>query len=41
MDIQKMAVAGTLESSDAMVTVEPCTDGIHLEITSRDRKSVV
>lgn len=34
MDIQKMAVAGTLESSDAMITVEPCTDGIHLEITS-------
>lgn len=34
MDIQKIAVAGTLESSDAMVTVEPSTDGIQLDITS-------
>ena len=34
MEILKSAVAGTLESSDAMVTVEPGTDGITLEISS-------
>lgn len=33
MQILKNAMAGTLESSDAMVTVEPGT-GIELEITS-------
>ncbi len=33
MEIRKSAVAGTLESSDAMVTVEPGA-GIELNITS-------
>lgn len=34
MKIEKSAVAGTLESSDAQVTVEPGENGIELEITS-------
>ena len=34
MDILNCAVAGTLESSDAMVTVEPNESGIKLEISS-------
>lgn len=34
MEIQKPAVAGTLESSDCMVTVEPAEDGITLELES-------
>ena len=34
MQIEKNAVAGTLESSDAMVTVEPAEQGIVLEISS-------
>ena len=34
MQIEKNAVAGTLESSDAMVTVEPAASGIELDITS-------
>ena len=34
MDILKPAVAGTLESSDAQVTVEPGTEGIELSIES-------
>lgn len=34
MIIEKTAVAGTLESSDAMVTVAPAENGIDLEITS-------
>ena len=34
MTIEKSAVAGTLESSDAMVTVEPGTNGIELDISS-------
>ena len=34
MIIEKSAVAGTLESSDAQVTVEPAENGIELEITS-------
>ena len=33
MEILKSAVAGTLESSDAMVTVEP-GEGISLELSS-------
>ena len=32
--IDKSAVAGTLESSDAMVTVEPAQSGIELDISS-------
>ena len=35
MQIEKNAMAGTLESSDAMVTVEPGNAGIELEISSR------
>ena len=34
MEIKKAAMAGTLESSDAQVTVEPGTDGIQLSIDS-------
>ena len=34
MNIEKAAVAGTLESSDAQVTVEPCADGVKLDISS-------
>ena len=33
MEIRKSAAAGTLESSDCMVTVEP-GEGIHLELSS-------
>ena len=34
MEIKKTAIAGTLESSDAQVTVEPGGDGIELSIES-------
>ena len=34
MEIKKVAMAGTLESSDAQVSVEPGTDGIELSIES-------
>ena len=34
MEILKAAMAGTLESSDAQVTVEPAENGIELEISS-------
>ena len=34
MEILKPARAGTLESSDAQVTVEPGTDGIQLTLSS-------
>ena len=34
MEIKKAAMAGTLESSDAQVTVEPGTEGIELSIES-------
>ena len=34
MEIIKAAMAGTLESSDALVTVEPGTDGIELSLQS-------
>ena len=34
MEIQKAAVAGTMESSDAQVTVEPGAGGIQLELSS-------
>jgi citrate lyase acyl carrier protein len=34
MIIEKSAVAGTLESSDAQITVEPAPDGIQLDISS-------
>ena len=34
MEVLKPAIAGTLESSDAQVTVEPGQDGIELSLTS-------
>ena len=34
MEILKPAIAGTLESSDAQVTVEPGEGGIELALTS-------
>jgi len=34
MDIKKPAVAGTLESSDCMVTVEPGAGQVDLDLTS-------
>ena len=34
MDIQKSAIAGTLESSDAQVIVEPSDHGMELSIES-------
>lgn len=34
MEIVKVALAGTLESSDAQITVEPGEDGIELTIES-------
>ena len=34
MQIENNAMAGTLESSDALVTVEPGTAGIELDISS-------
>ena len=34
MEIKKYAVAGTMESSDVYVEVEPCNDGIKIELES-------
>ena len=34
MEIKKTAMAGTLESSDIMVTVLPSADGIQINLTS-------
>ena len=34
MEIKKTAVAGTLESSDCMVTIEPADKGIELDLES-------
>ena len=34
MEILKPAIAGTMESSDAQVTIEPGTAGIELTLTS-------
>lgn len=34
MDIQNIAIAGTLESSDAQITVEPFENGIELSLES-------
>ena len=34
MEIKKTAVAGTLESSDCMVTVEPAKKGLELDLES-------
>ena len=34
MEIQKTAIAGTLESSDAQITVDPAENGIELTLDS-------
>ena len=34
MEIKKPAAAGTMDSSDCLVTVEPASDGITLELES-------
>lgn len=34
MIIEKFASAGTMESSDVYVEIEPCTDGITIDIKS-------
>ena len=34
MKIEKFAFAGTMESSDAYVEVEPCDEGIQVEVES-------
>ncbi len=34
MKIEKIAIAGTLESSDAQITVEPCAGEIEISIES-------
>lgn len=34
MEIQKTAIAGTLESSDAQITIEPFTEGLDILIES-------
>lgn len=34
MDIQNVAIAGTLESSDVQITVEPAENGIELSLES-------
>ena len=34
MEIQRTAIAGTLESSDAQITVEPAENGIELTLDS-------
>jgi citrate lyase subunit gamma (acyl carrier protein) len=34
MEIRKSAVAGTVESSDAQITVEPFSDGLEVSIES-------
>jgi citrate lyase subunit gamma (acyl carrier protein) len=34
MEIQKTSIAGTLESSDIMITLEPADVGVHIELKS-------
>ena len=34
VEILKSASAGTLESSDAYIEIEPCTDGIKIDLES-------
>lgn len=34
MEIKKPAMAGSMESSDCMVTIRPSTDGLHIELES-------
>jgi citrate lyase subunit gamma (acyl carrier protein) len=38
MEIKNTAVAGTLESSDIMVTVEPGAKGVEIDLTSSVEK---
>ncbi|CAR43402.1 citrate lyase acyl carrier protein [Streptococcus uberis] len=38
MDIMQTAVAGSLESSDIMITVNPATDGITIDLESSVEK---
>lgn len=38
MSIKKHAFAGTMESSDAYVEIEPCDDGITIELESVVKK---
>lgn len=38
MDIMQTAVAGSLESSDIMITVNPATDGITIDLKSSVEK---
>ena len=38
MDITKTAIAGTMESSDVMITLEPGTNGIEIDLTSTVEK---
>ena len=35
MQIIKPSVAGTMESSDIMITLEPCSNGIEIELQSQ------
>ena len=37
MEVKHTAIAGTVESSDLLVRVEPSQDGIELEIVSVDK----
>lgn len=34
MELKHGAVAGTLESSDIMITIHPGTDGVKIDLTS-------
>ena len=38
MSIEKYAFAGTMESSDAYVEIEPCDNGVNIEIESVVKK---
>lgn len=38
MSIERYASAGTMESSDAYVEIEPCDDGVKIEIESVVKK---
>ena len=38
MNVKKYASAGTMESSDAYVEIEPCEDGVKIEIESVVKK---
>ena len=38
MTIEKFAFAGTMESSDAYVEIEPCEEGVKIEVESVVKK---